>query len=60
VPIWFHGGNGPELIRRYDAQRGEWPYGTIERLYSHFRLSEVSGDWDDPFTNDDDEFELSP
>ncbi len=60
VPIWFHGGNGPDLIRRYDAQRGEWPYGTIERLYGHFRSSEVSGEWDDPFTSDDDEFELSP
>jgi len=60
VPIWFHGGNGPDLIRRYDAQRGEWPYGTIERLYGHFRLSEASSEWDDPFTSDDDEFELSP
>ena len=60
VPIWFHGGNGPDLIRRYDAQRGEWPYGTIERLYGHFRSSEVSGEWDDPFNSDDDEFELSP
>jgi len=60
VPIWFHGGNGPDLIRRYDAQRGEWPYGTIERLYGHFRSSEVSGESDDPFNSDDDEFELSP
>ena len=60
VPIWFHGGNGPDLIRRYDAQRGEWPYGTIERLYEHFRTDEVSGEWDDPFSSDDDEFELSP
>ena len=60
VPIWFHGGNGPDLIRRYDAQRGEWPYGTIERLYGHFRLSEASSEWDDPFTSDEDEFELSP
>ena len=25
VPIWFHGGNGPDLIRRYDPQRGECP-----------------------------------
>ena len=60
VPIWFHGGNGPDLIRRYDAQRGEWPYGTIERLYEHFRTDEVPGEWDDPFSSDDDEFELSP
>ncbi|MBC28157.1 MAG: hypothetical protein CMB26_00365 [Euryarchaeota archaeon] len=60
VPIWFHGGNGPDLIRRYDPQRGEWPYGTIERLYSHFRSSEVNEEWDDPFSGDDDDFELSP
>ena len=60
VPIWFHGGNGPDLIRRYDAQRGDWPYGTIERLYGHFRSTEATSDWDDPFSNDDDDFELSP
>lgn len=60
VPIWFHGGHGPELTRRYDSKQGEWPYGTIERLYSHFRTSEVSGDSDDPFGGDDDDFELAP
>ncbi|MBN17451.1 MAG: hypothetical protein CMB37_04760 [Euryarchaeota archaeon] len=60
VPIWFHGGHGPEMMRRYDMQQGEWPYGTIERLYSHFRTSEVGSDWDDPFSPDDDDFELSP
>ena len=60
VPIWFHGGNGPDLIRRYDGQQGDWPYGTIERLYEHFRTDEVSSQWDDPFSSDDDDFELSP
>ena len=49
-----------DLIRRYDPQRGEWPYGTIERLYSHFRSSEVTEEWDDSFSGDDDDFELSP
>jgi hypothetical protein len=61
VPIWFHGGNGPDLARRYDAQQGDWPYGTIERLYEHFRTDEVSSEWNDPFaSDDDDDFELSP
>ena len=60
VPIWFHGGHGPELTRRYDASNGDWPYGTIERLYSHFRTSEVGGGSDDPFSDADDDFELAP
>ena len=60
VPLWFHGGNGPELQRRYDIANGEWPYGTIERLYSLFRTSGVDGESDDPFDGMDDEFELGP
>ncbi|MDP6900151.1 MAG: hypothetical protein QGF94_04890 [Candidatus Thalassarchaeaceae archaeon] len=61
IPLWFHGGHGPELERRYDVSNGDWPYGTIERLYSHFRSSEVDDGSDDPFGDfDDDDFELSP
>jgi hypothetical protein len=60
VPIWFHGGHGPELEKRYDTSNGEWPYGTIERLYSHFRVSEIDDGSDDPFESNDDDFELSP
>jgi len=60
IPLWFHGGNGPELQRRYDIANGDWPYGTIERLYSHFRTSGVGGGSDDPFEGMDDEFELGP
>ena len=60
IPIWFHGGHGPELEKRYDVANGDWPYGTIERLYSHFRTSEIGDYSDDPFEYDDDDFELSP
>ena len=60
VPIWFHGGHGPELEKRYDVANGDWPYGTIERLYSHFRTSEIGDYTDDPFESEDDDFELSP
>lgn len=60
VPIWFHGGHGPELERRYDSNNGDWPYGTIERLYAHFRTDAVGAGSDDPFEAYDDDFDLTP
>jgi len=60
IPIRWHGGHGPEMERRYGPDSPEWPYGTIERLYMHFRQAEVGGESDDPFSVDDDDYELTP
>jgi len=61
VPLRWHGGHGPEFERRFGPDNPDWPYGTIERLYEHFRQAEVSGESDDPFaSDDDDDYELTP
>ena len=61
VPLRWHGGHGPEIERRFGPDNPDWPYGTIERLYDHFRQVEVGGESDDPFSSGpDDDFELTP
>ena len=60
VPLRVHGSQSSMIQERYGNENPDWPYGIIENLYSHFRLSEIPGDDDDPFGDSDDDFELTP
>ena len=60
VPLRVHGSQAGIINDRFGSENPDWPYGIIEGLYSHFRLSEIPGDSDNPFGDDDDDFELTP
>ena len=60
VPLRVFGSQSSMIRERYGSENPDWPYGIIENLYSHFRLSEIPGDDDDPFGDSDDDFELTP
>ncbi|DAC22711.1 MAG TPA: hypothetical protein D7H94_05000 [Candidatus Poseidoniales archaeon] len=60
VPLRVHGSQSGLIRSRFGKDNPDWPYGIIEGLYMHFRIAEVGGESDDPFGDDDDEFELTP